>query len=63
MDNQMKAPTTTEEQLAKLVRENEELKAKLRWFEEQFRLAQRRQFASSSEQIHPDQLLLFNEAE
>jgi len=63
MENRAEIPQTTEEQLAKLARENEELKAKLRWFEEQFRLAQRKRFAASSEQTHPDQLLLFNEAE
>lgn len=63
MENRAEAPKTTEDQLAKLARENEELKAKLRWYEEQFRLAQRRRFAASSEKTHPDQLLLFNEAE
>ncbi|GFN33179.1 IS66 family transposase [Paenibacillus xylaniclasticus] len=63
MDKRTKSPTTAEEQLNKLMRENEELKAKLRWYEEQLGLAKRRQFASSSEQTHPDQLLLFNEAE
>lgn len=63
MEKRTEAPTTTEEQMNKLTRENAELKAKLRWYEEQFRLAQRQRFAPSSEQTHPDQLLLFNEAE
>lgn len=42
-----------------------ELSAKLKWYEEQFRLAQRKRFGASSEQTHPDQLepQLFNEAE
>jgi len=63
MEKRTEAPTTTEEQMNKLAHENAELKAKLRWYEEQFRLAQRKRFAPSSEQTHPDQLLLFNEAE
>jgi|GEM_PF-2531299 Transposase and inactivated derivatives len=42
-----------------------ELSAKLKWYEEQFRLAQNKRFSSSSEQTHQDQLelSLFNEAE
>ncbi|SFE97174.1 Transposase [Paenibacillus algorifonticola] len=42
-----------------------ELSAKLKWYEEQFRLAQKKRFGASSEQTHPDQLEppLFNEAE
>lgn len=42
-----------------------ELSAKLKWYEEQFRLAQQKRFGASSEQTHPDQLEipLFNEAE
>jgi transposase len=39
-----------------------ELKAKLNWFEEQFRLSQKRRFTSTSEQTSR-QLQLFNEAE
>jgi transposase len=44
-------------------KENAELTAKLAWFEEQFRLSQKKQFGASSERTHPDQLDLFNEAE
>lgn len=42
-----------------------ELSAKLKWYEEQFRLAQQKRFGASSEKTHPDQLELnlFNEAE
>jgi transposase len=40
-----------------------ELTAKVRWFEEQFRLSQHRRFGRSSEQTNPEQLQLFNEAE
>ncbi|TFE26250.1 IS66 family transposase [Cohnella luojiensis] len=42
-----------------------ELSAKIKWYEEQFRLAQHKRFGASSEQTNPDQieLNLFNEAE
>lgn len=47
-----------------LEQENLELKARLQWLEEQFRLSQSRRFGASSERTHPDQLqLVFNEAE
>lgn len=54
--------TTQNEQLTK---ENESLRAKINWLEEQFRLSQQRKFGVSSEKSHPDQLdlQLFNEAE
>ncbi|MCM3742393.1 transposase, partial [Oceanobacillus luteolus] len=47
----------------KLEIEKEALEAKLKWYEEQFRLSQQRRFGSSSEKTNPDQLSLFNEAE
>ncbi len=47
----------------KLELEKEELEAKLKWYEEQFKLSQQRRFGSSSEKTNPDQLSLFNEAE
>ncbi|WP_245545002.1 IS66 family transposase [Lentibacillus jeotgali] len=43
--------------------ENEALEAKLKWYEEQFRLSQQRRFGSSSEKTDSNQLSLFNEAE
>nr|WP_231784174.1 IS66 family transposase [Lentibacillus sp. JNUCC-1] len=43
--------------------EKEALEAKLKWYEEQFRLSQQRRFGSSSEKTDSDQLSLFNEAE
>jgi len=47
-----------------LEQEVAELKAKLNWYEEQFRLSQQRRFGSSSEQTQvAEQLNLFNEAE
>src|SRR5690606_37567763 len=53
-----------QEEYAALQQQNAELAAKLRWFEEQFRLAQQRRFGSSSERTAPDQLsLLFDEVE
>ncbi|MCP3776765.1 IS66 family transposase zinc-finger binding domain-containing protein, partial [Paenibacillus sp. MZ04-78.2] len=48
---------------AKQEKQIAELSAKLKWYEEQFRLTQHRRFGASSEQTHPDQLTLFNEAE
>lgn len=45
--------------------QNAELSAKLKWYEEQYRLAQHKRFGASSEKTYPDQLELnlFNEAE
>nr|WP_269412618.1 IS66 family transposase [Lentibacillus daqui] len=43
--------------------EKEALEAKLKWYEEQFRLSQQRRFESSSEKTDSEQLSLFNEAE
>lgn len=69
MENQTKSTTLTidelAEQNAKLAQQNAELAAKLKWYEEQFRLAQQKRFGASSEKTHPDQLEmnLFNEAE
>src|SRR5690606_28344383 len=44
---------------------NEELEAKLKWYEEQFRLLQKQKYGASSEKTNEDQLSLplFNEAE
>lgn len=47
-----------------LERANTELSAKVRWLEEQFRLAMKKRYGPSSERSHPDQLsLIFDEAE
>jgi transposase len=51
------------ERTEKLEMEKETLEAKLKWYEEQFRLSQQQRFGSSSEKTNPDQLSLFNEAE
>jgi transposase len=54
-----------EQQNHQQAQELAELSAKLKWYEEQFRLAQQKRFGASSEKTHPDQmeLNLFNEAE
>jgi transposase len=69
MDNRAEIQTHTTEDYAakieKLEQQNAELTAKLKWYEERFRLAQQKRFGASSEKTHPDQmeLNLFNEAE
>jgi uncharacterized coiled-coil protein SlyX len=40
-----------------------ELNAKLRWYEEQFRLSRQKKFGASSEKTDTEQLSLFNEVE
>lgn len=60
-------PNPTIENLQKhlemLEKKNAELEAKVKWFEEQFRLQQQKRFGISSEKTNPDQLELFNETE
>src|SRR5699024_5513340 len=51
------------ERTEKLEMEKEALEAKLKWYEEQLRLSQQRQFGSSSEKTNSDQLYQLNEAE
>ena len=68
MENRTETSPTIEElqqKTAKLEQQNAEMSAKLKWYEEQFRLAKHKRFGASSEQTHPDQLSLelFNEAE
>jgi len=54
-----------ETRVSTLEKENAELAAQLKWYQEQFRLSQKQRFGTSSEKTHPDQLELplFNEAE
>jgi transposase len=47
----------------KLEKQNAELAAKVKWFEEQFRLSQQKRFGASSEKTPLDQLDFFDEAE
>jgi transposase len=60
MENRADTPTVEE-----LQQQIAELSVKLKWYEEQFRLAQQKRFGASSEKTNPDQmeLNLFNEAE
>jgi len=67
MENALDKPSETTEdlqvQVVKLQSQVDELAAKVKWYEEQFRLSQQKKFGASSERTHPDQLQLFNEAE
>jgi len=63
MDNTVKALEELQNKYAILEQQNAELMVKLNWFQEQYRLSQIRRFGRSSEQAHPDQMQLFNEAE
>lgn len=61
-----KTPDTIEqlqERCLTLEQQKADLEAKVKWYEEQFRLSQQKKYGASSERTHPDQLLLFNEAE
>ncbi|OXS52121.1 IS66 family transposase [Cohnella sp. CIP 111063] len=67
MENRPKSLTLEQlqQQNAKQEQQIAELSAKLKWYEEQFRLAQQKRFGASSEKTNLDQieLNLFNEAE
>lgn len=54
---------TLQKKCITLEQENQELTAKVKWYEEMFRLNQAQKFGSSSEKTTPDQLSFFNEAE
>jgi transposase len=58
-------PEDLQQKTVRLEQQIVELSAKLKWYEEQFRLAQQKRFGASSEKTHPDQLIIdmFNEAE
>jgi len=51
------------DKILQLEQQNAELNAKLRWYEEQFRLSRQKKFGVSSEKTEPEQLNLFNEVE
>jgi transposase len=68
MENRENSTPTTEEYAATIAKQDAQIAeptAKLKWYEEQFKLAQHKRFGASSEKTHPDQLQidLFNEAE
>ncbi|SHK22789.1 transposase [Geosporobacter subterraneus DSM 17957] len=52
-----------EQEIELLKQENEELKAKLKYYEEQFKLAQAKKYGSSSDSVADGQISIFNEAE
>ncbi len=52
-----------ENEVAVLKHENEELRAKVKFLEEQFKLSQVQKYGSSSDTVDPMQLSIFNEAE
>jgi len=55
--------TEIEYKMEQLIQENEELKAKVTFYEEQIKLSQSQKYGSSSEIISDGQLSIFNEAE
>ena len=63
MRNEQQIITELADRCALLEQQNAELVAKLTWFEEQYRLGRAKLYGPSSEQTHPDQLNIFNEAE
>jgi transposase len=63
MENATDQRYVTIEKYQKLQYQVEELNAKLKWYEEQFRLSQQRRYGASSEKTSSDQLSLFNAAE
>jgi len=63
MDNIAKTNEELQNKCSQLEQQNAELTAKLKWYEEQYRLSQKKQFGASSEKSDPNQLNLFNEAE
>ena len=63
MENTAKIIQDQENKIVLLEQQIAELEAKLNWFQEQFHLNRHRQFGTSSEKTHPEQIQLFNEAE
>lgn len=73
MNTQDNSPQVIEQLNEKIVLQNDkilvqeqqiaELDARLKWYEEQFRLSRQKQFGASSEKTDSEQLNLFNEAE
>lgn len=62
--NKTKDDTLSLEQENELLKQkNEELEAKIKFYEEQFRLSQHKKYGSSSEKTDSNQMSIFNEAE
>jgi len=62
-DNSTQIIEQLNEKILNPEQQNAELDAKLKWYEEQFRLSRQKQFGASSEKTTPEQINLFNEAE
>ena len=62
-ENLSKKLTALEQEVQVLKQQNAEMDAKIKWYEEQYRLSAQRQFGSSSEKTMPEQISLFNETE
>lgn len=62
-DNTARTIERLNDKVVQLEQQNAELVARLKWYEEQFRLSRHKQFGASSEKTQTEQLSLFNEAE
>lgn len=62
-DNSAEIIEQLSDKVMQLEQQNAEMNARLRWYEEQFRLSRHKQFGASSEKTEAEQLNLFNEAE
>ena len=62
-DNSVEIIEQLNDKILNLEQQNAELDAKLKWYEEQFRLSRQKQFGASSEKTSTEQINLFNEAE
>lgn len=51
------------DKILNLEQQNAELNARVKWYEEQFRLSRQKQFGASSEKTTPEHINLFNEVE
>ncbi len=70
MENAVKTSSESEQEIEDLRAQNTQLQSKvaelealIRWYEEQTKLAKKRQFGTSSEKVDSDQLGMFDEAE
>lgn len=62
-DNSAQIIEQLNDEILTLKQQNAELDARIKWYEEQFRLSRQRQFGASSEKTSAEQINLFNEAE
>jgi transposase len=62
-DNSAEIIEQLNDKILNLEQQNAELNARVKWYEEQFRLSRQKQFGASSEKTMPEQINLFNEVE